>query len=133
MTTPLTPPARRERLAAATRGFLYAVTRVGTTGATTNDEVPTDYLTGLRAVSERPILAGFGIRRPEQVTALAGLVDGVIVGSALVECLADGRDPAAFLRGLRTGAPAEHPSSGAAGTSTVASKTSDYNATGDDS
>lgn len=105
MVTPLTPAPRRARLADETRGFLYAVTRAGTTGAGNDGRVPTDYLAALRALSARPVLAGFGIRRREHVDALAGLVDGVIVGSALVECLADGRDPAAFLRSLRSAAP----------------------------
>jgi tryptophan synthase alpha chain len=112
MVTPLTPTPRRARLAAATSGFLYAVTRTGTTGTETDDGVPVDYLAELRDVSERPVLAGFGIRRREQVDALTGKVDGVIVGSALVECLAEGRDPAAFLRGLRTAAHATTLASG---------------------
>lgn len=106
LVTPLTPPERRARLAAATTGFLYAVTRTGTTGAGAEGEVPADYLRELRGLSAAPVMAGFGIRRRDQVDALAGVADGVIVGSALVECLADGRDPAEFLRSLRAAAPA---------------------------
>ena len=45
--------------------------------------------------------AGFGIRSREQVERLAGHVDGVVVGSALVEVLERGEDPGAFLRALR--------------------------------
>ena len=48
-----------------------------------------------------PVCAGFGIRGREQVARLAGHVDGVIVGSALVEVLERGEDPVAFLRALR--------------------------------
>ena len=48
-----------------------------------------------------PVCAGFGIRSREQVERLRGHVDGVVVGSALVEVLERGEDPAAFLRAMR--------------------------------
>jgi tryptophan synthase alpha chain len=47
------------------------------------------------------VLAGFGVRTAEQVETLAPHCDGVIVGSALVETIAAGQDPVAFLAGLR--------------------------------
>ena len=102
MVTPVTPPERQRRLCAASEGFVYAVTMTGTTGKATAvpDEV-IRYLDGVRAVSPLPVCAGFGIRNREQVERLRGHVDGVIVGSALVECLERGDDPARFLRGLR--------------------------------
>ena len=40
----------------------------------------------LRRLTRLPIAVGFGIARPEQVAALNGVADGVVVGSALVEC-----------------------------------------------
>jgi tryptophan synthase alpha chain len=52
-----------------------------------------------------PLCAGFGIRSREQVATLRPLADGVIVGSALVEVLERGEDPAAWLRALRVAAP----------------------------
>jgi tryptophan synthase alpha chain len=55
----------------------------------------------VRQVSPLPVCAGFGIRSREQVQALRGHVDGVIVGSALVEVLERDEDPATYLRGLR--------------------------------
>ena len=48
-----------------------------------------------------PVCAGFGIRTAEHVNRMQGHVDGVVVGSALVEVLEKGEDPAAFLRSLR--------------------------------
>ena len=45
-------------------------------------------------------MAGFGIRRPEQVAALSAHADGVIVGSALLDCIRAGKNPAAYLRSL---------------------------------
>jgi tryptophan synthase alpha chain len=102
MVTPVTPPARLEMLCADARGFVYAVTMTGTTGR--NVAVPDDvlgYLDRVRAASSIPVCAGFGIRGRAQVERLAGHVDGVIVGSALVEVIERGGDPVAFLRELR--------------------------------
>jgi tryptophan synthase alpha chain len=102
MVTPVTRPERLAKLCAATQGFVYAVTMTGTTGRTAS--VPGDvtrYLDAVRAASKFPVCAGFGIRGREQVEQLEGHVAGVIVGSALVEVLENGQDPAAFLRALR--------------------------------
>lgn len=104
MVTPVTPPDRLAVLCRAARGFVYAVTMTGTTGK--NVAVPEDvleYMDRVRAVSPVPVCAGFGIRSAEQVARMAGHVDGVVVGSALVEVLERGADPAEFLRGLRGG------------------------------
>lgn len=103
LVTPVTPPDRLARLAGASRGFVYAVTMTGTTGGDVLPEDLADYLARIKAVTEVPVCAGFGIRRPEQVTALTGHADGVIVGSALVDVLQRGADPVAFLRGLVAG------------------------------
>ena len=102
MVTPVTGPQRLAQLCAGSQGFVYAVTTTGTTGR--NIAVPTavvEYLDRVRAAATLPVCAGFGIRSREQVERLRGHVDGVVVGSALVEVLERGEDPAAFLRGLR--------------------------------
>jgi len=104
MVTPVTPAQRLAVLCGAARGFVYAVTMTGTTGRSV--AVPDDvleYMDRVRAVSPVPVCAGFGIRSAEQVARMTGHVDGVVVGSALVEVLERGGDPAAFLRGLRGG------------------------------
>jgi tryptophan synthase alpha chain len=102
MVTPVTPAERQRTLCAASQGFVYAVTMTGTTGRTVAvpDEV-IRYLDGVRAASPVPVCAGFGIRNREQVERLRGHVDGVIVGSALVEVLERRADPGVFLRSLR--------------------------------
>jgi tryptophan synthase alpha chain len=102
MVTPVTPAPRIRMLCEASQGFVYAVTMTGTTGKAV--AVPEDvlrYMDSVRAVSPIPVCAGFGIRSAEQVTRMQGHVDGVVVGSALVEVLERREDPAAFLRGLR--------------------------------
>lgn len=99
--TPVTPEARMKMLCKGSSGFVYAVTMTGTTGK--NVAVPQevlDYFARVQQVSPVPVCAGFGIRSPEQVRLMAPHVDGVIVGSALVEVLERGDDPAAFLKSL---------------------------------
>jgi len=102
MVTPVTPPERLDMLCRASQGFVYAVTMTGTTGrhVAVPDEV-LEYMDRVRAVSPVPVCAGFGIRSAAQVARMSGHVDGVVVGSALVEVLERGEDPAAFLRQLR--------------------------------
>jgi tryptophan synthase alpha chain len=102
MITPVTEAARLATVAAASQGFVYAVTMTGTTGQNVTTDAPVaNYLERIRAVSSVPVCAGFGIRRREQVEALRGQVDGVIVGSALVEVLERGESPRKWLAALR--------------------------------
>jgi tryptophan synthase alpha chain len=101
---PTTPPARASRLCAASEGFVYALTMNGITGKdATLPESTLAYLSRLKADAKVPVCAGFGIRNGGQVARLAPHVDGVIVGSALVEVLERGEDAGAFIRGLRAG------------------------------
>ncbi len=100
--SPVTPDERLDRIARASRGFVYAVTSTGVTGG--GRALPAtlaDHLARVRARTRLPVCAGFGIRTPEQVRSIAGAADGVVVGSALIEEIERGGDPVAFLRGLR--------------------------------
>jgi tryptophan synthase alpha chain len=102
MVTPVTTDERLAEIAAVSEGFIYAVTMTGTTGK--NVSAPADiidYLKRVRAKAPVPVCAGFGIRTADQVGHLRGHVEGVVVGSALVEVLERGEDPAAFLQSLR--------------------------------
>ena len=102
LVTPATPVDRLKMLAAASRGFLYAVTITGITGG--DKGLPADlaeYLDKVSAVSPLPVCAGFGIRTAEDVVNVGKHAAGAIVGSALVEVLERGEDPAAYLRQLR--------------------------------
>jgi tryptophan synthase alpha chain len=102
MVTPVTQPERLKQVCAGSQGFVYAVTMTGTTGKRV--EVPEEvlsYLNHVRVVSPIPVCAGFGIRSAEQVALFRDYVDGVIVGSALVEVLERNEDPTAWLNKLR--------------------------------
>jgi tryptophan synthase alpha chain len=102
MVTPVTKPERLRELCAGSQGFVYAVTMTGTTGK--NVAVPAEigrYLDRVRELATVPVCAGFGIRSREQVELLRGHVDGVVIGSALVEVLERGEDATEWLRRLR--------------------------------
>jgi tryptophan synthase alpha chain len=100
--TPATSQARVAMITANSQGLVYAVTRTGITGD--GGELPdelTAYLARVKAASTLPVCAGFGVREARQVRQIAAHTDGVIVGSALVEALERGDDPAAFIESLR--------------------------------
>jgi tryptophan synthase alpha chain len=102
MVTPVTKPERLKQLCEASQGFVYAVTMTGTTGK--NVSIPIEvvsYLDRVRSLTKTPVCAGFGIRSREQVELLRGHVDGVVVGSALVEVLERGGNPTEWLGTLR--------------------------------
>lgn len=83
-------PERIEEIARRSEGFLYAVSVTGTTGARRAHEKRVyDYLRTLKAKSNVPVLAGFGVSNPEQAKTLGEACDGVIVGSKIVELLGD--------------------------------------------
>ncbi len=103
LVTPTTDQRRLAEICAASRGFVYAVTTTGVTGG--GKALPAAlaaYLERVRSVSPLPVCAGFGIRDAAQVRLVGEHADGAIVGSALVEQLEAGGDPAAFLQGLRS-------------------------------
>lgn len=84
---------RIAQVAERARGFIYAVARLGTTGARQklDDELP-DMLARIRAATDLPIVAGFGLSSPAHVRALRGRVDGVIVASRLIDAMRHGED-----------------------------------------
>ncbi len=102
MVTPATPEVRLRTLCEGSRGFVYAVTVTGVTGGERHvSEDMTAYLRRVGEYSPLPVCAGFGVRSAAQVRALSGFADGVIVGSAVVDCLDRGENAGAFLRALR--------------------------------
>jgi tryptophan synthase alpha chain len=108
MVTPVTPPARMEQLCRGAQGFVYAVSMTGTTGRSVGSaagvpQATIDYLNRVRQLAPVPVCAGFGIRESAQVAALAPHVDGVVVGSAVIEAMEKGESTVDLLRRLRSG------------------------------
>lgn len=105
----LCPPnadeALLQRLAAASQGYIYLLSRSGVTGSDNDGApLPLHHLTArLAELGAAPALQGFGIRTPEQVaTALDGGAAGAISGSAVVDLIAQHRDnPSQMLQQLR--------------------------------
>ena len=85
LVAPTSSPERIRKIAQASTGFLYAVSRTGVTGE--RQELSTelrDFLKALRCHTPIPIAVGFGVSRPEHVQAVWQEADGAVVGSALV-------------------------------------------------
>ena len=93
LAAPTSPDERIRRIAAASRGFVYAVSRTSVTGE--KDQVSDDarpLVARIKALTGEPVALGFGIGTPEQVKAAAQTADGVVVGSALVRFLEEHPD-----------------------------------------
>lgn len=101
LVAPTSHALRRSKVCACASGFVYAVSLTGVTGASldTADVGLRSYLSGLQEATTLPVCVGFGIRTPAQARALAPIVDGVVVGSALVRAGMDGVDPLRTLVG----------------------------------
>jgi tryptophan synthase alpha chain len=98
LAAPTSPDDRLKRIAEASRGFVYAVSRTGVTGA--RQQLATDaqkLVRRLRRVTKLPIAVGFGISNAEQFAEVGKFADAVVVGSAIVETVErnPGREAAA--------------------------------------
>jgi len=101
MVSPVTSDDRLRRMCSAAGGFIYTTTIRGTTGARDAiDASVFSLLDRVRSCSRVPVLAGFGVRTPEDVARLQPYCDGVVVGSALIEAMDGGVDPVEYLRRL---------------------------------
>ncbi len=89
LATPTTDEQRLPKVLQNTSGFLYYVSIAGITGAAapTPDKVE-QALQRIRAHTDLPLAVGFGIKRPEQAAAIGRFSDAVVVGSALIDCIA---------------------------------------------
>ena len=105
----LAPTSTDERIkavAAASTGFVYCVSLTGVTGI--RDELPAgvrDLIVRIKRQTATPVCVGFGISRPEQARMLRDVVDGIIVGSAIVKMIEESPQApdrvGAFVRNLR--------------------------------
>lgn len=91
LVAPASTPERLAKTVQATRGFVYAASTMGVTGA--RDAVSSaapELVARVKEVSDIPVGVGLGVRSREQAAEIGAYADGVIVGSALVSALKDG-------------------------------------------
>ncbi|MEH6588238.1 MAG: tryptophan synthase subunit alpha [Halioglobus sp.] len=90
LVAPTTPDARIGRIVDQASGFVYYVSLKGVTGAGNLDiEDVAHHLSRIRERSDLPVAVGFGIKDAASAAAVAGVADGVVVGSALIRAMAD--------------------------------------------
>jgi tryptophan synthase alpha chain len=96
LATPTTDAARLPAVLEGSSGFLYYVSVAGITGMQQAAQGSIeDAVAKLKAASDIPVAVGFGVRTPEQASAIAKVADGVVVGSALVDLVKQHGDNAA--------------------------------------
>ncbi|MGH8355110.1 MAG: tryptophan synthase subunit alpha [Pseudomonas sp.] len=101
LTTPTTDDARLPKVLNGSSGFVYYVSVAGVTGAgSATLEHVQEAVARLRRHTELPISIGFGIRTPEHAATIARLADGVVVGSALVDQIANAASPEQAVEGV---------------------------------
>jgi tryptophan synthase alpha chain len=106
LASPITPDERLVTLCERSKGYIYGVNLLGVTGERAAlSDVSTDLAKRLKAVTDLPVIMGFGISGPDQARSVAEHADGVIVGSALMRLRLDGAGPeelGTFVAGLRS-------------------------------
>ena len=87
--SPLTSDERIKKISERTTGFVYAVSRLGVTGAKSNLESSTlELIKRIRKFTDKPLCVGFGISKPEHVKSVINArADGAIIGSAIVDLI----------------------------------------------
>jgi tryptophan synthase alpha chain len=109
LAAPTSPDARLERIAAVSKGFVYAISRVGITG--TQQALASDaesLVKRLRRYTNLPIAVGFGVSNAEHFAAVGEFADAAVIGSALVAIIEKSKPAEApssiarFIQGLYT-------------------------------
>lgn len=108
LATPTTDEKRLPKVLQNTSGFVYYVSITGITGAAAAQAVDVGpEVARIKSQTDLPIIVGFGIRTPETAEAIAGVADGVVVGSAIVKMIEE-KHPVSeildFVKGLADGA-----------------------------
>ncbi len=86
---PTTDDTRLEKLLKTATGFVYTIAIKGITGTASADSTAlAERVAHIKRHTALPVVAGFGIRTPEQAAALKSAADGVVVGSAIVDIIA---------------------------------------------
>jgi len=93
LVAPTSPPERMQLIASVSTGFIYCVSVTGVTGARAmlSDEIA-PMIAELRKHTDKPVSVGFGVSTPEQANQIAGIADGVVVGSAIIDVIEENMD-----------------------------------------
>jgi tryptophan synthase alpha chain len=92
LASPVTPDDRLAQIATRSRGYVYGVSLMGVTGERSGVLASAAEMgKRLKAATDTPVLVGFGVSTPEHAVEVARHADGVIVGSALLRLLLDGK------------------------------------------
>nr|WP_255552212.1 tryptophan synthase subunit alpha [Maritimibacter dapengensis] len=109
LATPTTDDRRLPKVLTNTSGFVYYVSITGITGAAeaqAADVAPE--VSRMKAQTDLPIIVGFGVKTPEAAEGIAGVADGTVVGSAIVERIGKGQSPDEVLAFVKTLADGAH-------------------------
>ena len=109
LATPTTDDRRLPAVLENTSGFVYYVSITGITGAA--NAVATDVgpeVARIKQMTDLPVCVGFGVKTPENAASIAKVADGVVVGSAIVDQIRDGKPAADVLDFVRTLADGTH-------------------------
>jgi tryptophan synthase alpha chain len=102
LVAPSSTPQRLAYVTSHCRGFVYAVSHMGVTGARASmGDAAEVIVRRTREVTDLPICVGLGVSNGDQAAEVGAYADGVIVGSALVRCLTDADDLESGLKALR--------------------------------
>ncbi|PJE30487.1 Tryptophan synthase alpha chain [Pseudooceanicola marinus] len=108
LATPTTDDKRLPKVLTNTSGFVYYVSITGITGsAEASAEMVAPEVQRIKAGTDLPIIVGFGVKSPETAKNIAGVADGCVVGSAIVNEIASGKpveEILAFIKSLADGA-----------------------------
>ncbi len=86
--TPTADQSRLDKILGVASGFLYYVSVAGITGTASADpKVVGAHIASIKKQTSLPVVAGFGIKTPQDAKAMAAVADGIVVGSALVQTI----------------------------------------------
>ena len=109
LATPTTDDKRLPRVVQNTSGFVYYVSITGITGsAEANAADVSPEVKRIQKASGLPVIVGFGVNTPEKARAIAEVADGVVIGSAIVNRIANGDSPEDVLAFVKTLADGAH-------------------------
>ncbi|RVV97262.1 tryptophan synthase subunit alpha [Mesobaculum littorinae] len=109
LATPTTDDKRLPKVLQNTSGFVYYVSITGITGAAeARADTVAPEVARIKAKTDLPVIVGFGVRSPESSAAIAGIADGVVVGSAIVGEIAKGRSASEVLAVVKSLADGAH-------------------------